>query len=58
MDLFPVASNKAPNNALVAGGYFNASLTSVLLSFSVTSFKIASNRVQADEGLLSGIFFI
>ena len=31
---FPVSSNSAPNNALVAGGYFNAKRIKAVLSFS------------------------
>ena len=57
-ELSPISSKIAPNKALVAGGYFCDKRTKVLLSFFVNSFKMALNRIQADEIPVSGIFLI
>ncbi len=52
------ASSKAPNKALVAGGYFNARRTKVLISLSVKFLIMAKNRLQDAFILASGIFLI
>ncbi|MCY1563020.1 hypothetical protein D9M68_1004970 [compost metagenome] len=51
-------SSKAPDKALVAGGYFKAKRTRVLISFSSSVFIIAKNRLQEDSILASGIFLM
>ncbi|MCF8426942.1 MAG: hypothetical protein K9I36_09435 [Bacteroidia bacterium] len=49
-------SNNAPNNALVAGGYFKAKRNCAMISLPIKFLMIAKKHLQDTFTLASGIF--